>query len=115
VTRHPADTDALDLGATGAALLEEARSAANGHASRLVVGGSVQRAVLMALTAGAVLGEHESPPAATFHVLTGRARLYAADGAEWVVSAGGLVAIPPFRHGVEAMDDSVVLLTVALR
>jgi quercetin dioxygenase-like cupin family protein len=115
VTRHPADTDALDLGAAGAALLEEARSASKGHASRLVVGGSVQRAVLMALTAGAVLGEHESPPAATFHVLSGRARMYAADGAEWVVSAGGLVAIPPFRHGVEAIEDSIVLLTVALR
>jgi hypothetical protein len=32
-----------------------------------------------------------------------------------VVSAGGLVAIPPFRHGVEAIEDSIVLLTVALR
>ena len=115
MTGHPADTEALDLRTVGAALLEEARSASNGHASRLVVGGSVQRAVLMALTAGAELGEHESPPAATFQVVTGRARLYAVDGAEWVVQGGQVVAIPPFRHGVEALEDCVILLTVALR
>jgi len=115
VTGHPADREALDVGALGAGLLEQARGRANGHASRLVIGGTVQRAVLMALTAGASLGEHESPPAATFHVLSGRARLYAAGAAEWVVAAGQVVAIPPNRHAVEALEDSIILLTVALR
>lgn len=115
MTSHPADREALDVQALGAELLEQARAQPNGHASRLIIGGTVQRAVLMALTAGAVLGEHESPPAATFHVLTGHARLYAAGGAEWLVDAGQVVAIPPNRHGVEALADSLVLLTVALR
>jgi quercetin dioxygenase-like cupin family protein len=115
MTTHPADQTALDVRAAGVELLEEARAAATGHASRLVIGGTVQRAVLMALTAGAILGEHASPPAATFHVVSGRARLYAVGGQEWVVAEGQVVAIPPERHGVEALDDSVILLTVALR
>lgn len=115
MTSHPADREALDLRSAGADLMVEARAAANGHASRLVVGGPVQRAVLMALTAGSSLGEHASPPAATFHVLSGSARLYAVDGPEWVVAAGEVVAIPPERHGADALEDTLVLLTVALR
>jgi quercetin dioxygenase-like cupin family protein len=114
-TPHPADHAPLDLLEVGAALLDQARDQSNGHASRLVVGGSAMRAVLMALTAGAELGEHESPPAATFHVVTGSARLYAADGASWTVRAGEVVAIPAERHGAEALEDCVILLTVALR
>jgi quercetin dioxygenase-like cupin family protein len=104
----------VDLAQVGRALLEQARDASNGHASRLVIGGDHQRAVLMALTDGSSLGEHESPPAATLHLLSGQARLYAADGPEWILSAGQVVAIPPARHGVTALEDSVMLLTVAL-
>ena len=33
----------------------------------------------------------------------------------WDVPAGGLVPIPPERHGVETDEDTVILLTVALR
>ncbi|KGN37806.1 hypothetical protein [Knoellia subterranea] len=111
---HPADHETVDLVAAGASLLEAARSQANGHASTLVVGGTAQRAVLMALTAGSALGEHDSPPAATFQVVTGSARLYAVDGPSWTVRTGEVVAIPSARHGVEALEDCVILLTVAL-
>jgi quercetin dioxygenase-like cupin family protein len=112
---HPADSGAVSLTEAGRSLLEQARAAANGHASHLLVGGEHQRAVLMALTGGSSLGEHESPPAATFQVVTGQARLYAVGGPEWLVSAGEVVAIPPARHGVGALEDCVILLTVALR
>jgi len=114
VSGHAADADTVDLAAAGAALLEEARAQPNGHASRLVVGGPVQRAVLMALVGGASLSEHESPPAATFQVVTGSARLYAVDGPSWTVRAGEVVAIPSERHGAEALEGCVILLTVAL-
>lgn len=111
---HTADADPVDLAAVGAELLEQARGAKTGHASRLLVGGEHQRAMLMALTAGAKLQEHEAPPAATFQVLSGRARLYAVDGPSWSVEAGELVAIPQARHGVEGETDTVILLSVAL-
>lgn len=104
----------VDLTAVGQALLATARASNNGHASRLLVGGTHLRAVLMALTRGATLSEHESPPAATFHVVSGVARLYEVDGTEWVVPAGQLAAIPATRHGVVAVEDCVILLTVAL-
>ena len=111
---HAADSAAVNLAEAGSTLMEEAHSAHNGHASRLLVGGERQRAVLMALTAGSSLSEHESPPAATFQVVAGRARLYAVEGDDWLVAAGDLVAIPGSRHGVVAVEDSVILLTVAL-
>jgi quercetin dioxygenase-like cupin family protein len=113
-TPHPADHEPLDLHRAGSELLDQARSQSNGHASRLLVGGSAQRAVLMALTEGAELGEHESPAAATFQVVIGSARLYAAGGASWTVRAGEVVAIPEDRHGAQALEDCVILLTVAL-
>ena len=47
-------------------------------------------------------------------MLRGRIRLYAGDAAEWFVSAGQVVAIPPERHSVDALEDSAFLLTVAL-
>jgi quercetin dioxygenase-like cupin family protein len=111
---HPADTDAVTLDDVGRTLLAAAREARNGHASQLLIGGEHQRAVLMALVGGAQLSDHESPPAATLHVVLGSARLYAVDGPEWTVHTGQLVAIPPQRHGVVALEDCVILLTVAL-
>ncbi len=114
---HRVDVDnstVVDLTQGGRALLEQAGDASNGHASRLIIGGDHQRAVLMALTKGSSLGEHESPPAATLHLLTGQVRLYGVHGPEWMLSAGQIVAIPAVRHGVTALEDSVMLLTVAL-
>jgi len=68
----------------------------------------------MALGEGGELGEHDSPAAATFHVLQGRARLHAGEDAEWVVGAGCLVEIPAERHAVTALTDCLILLTVSL-
>ncbi len=106
--------DVHDLGALGDALLERARVDLQRKASQSVIHGDRQRAVLMAILAGGGLAEHASPPAATLHVLRGRVRLYAGTEREWFVSTGEVVAIPPERHAVDALDDSVFLLTVAL-
>jgi quercetin dioxygenase-like cupin family protein len=106
--------DHHDLTALGDELLAQAADSRHGHASRTVVHGDRQRAVLMAFTPGSGLGEHEAPPAATFHVLRGRATLVAGED-RWDVGAGEVVPIPPTRHRVEVTDDdAVVLLTVAV-
>jgi len=102
------------------AALRAAREAKSGKGTRVLWATAYQRVVLIAMTAGTRLAEHASPPAASFHVVRGSARLYAAepdaDGrlAEWVAGEGQVVAIPPQRHGVEAVDDCVILLTVSL-
>ena len=57
------------------------------------------------------LGAHDSPPEATLQVLIGRVRLVGA-GRSWELVAGDLIAIPPERHSVSALDDSVFVLTV---
>jgi quercetin dioxygenase-like cupin family protein len=46
------------------------------------------------------------------HVLHGRVRLDTA-GASWDGSQGALLVIPPVWHGLTALQDAVVLLTVA--
>jgi quercetin dioxygenase-like cupin family protein len=72
------------------------------------------RQTLIALRSGARLDEHESPGEATLQVLHGRVALVAGDD-RWELSAGDLLAIPAARHALEALDDAVVLLTVANR
>ncbi|WP_028850693.1 hypothetical protein [Thermocrispum municipale] len=95
-------------------LLAEAAESHAGRAARTIVTGSGQRATVIALREGAHMAEHDSPPAATLQILAGRARLHTASE-EWTLSAGELVAIPPQRHGLDALTDVAALLTVALR
>ena len=108
------DLSVLDLAALGEELLGQARASEHGKASHTVVHGDRQRAVLMAFTPGAGLGEHDAPPAATFHVLRGRALLLSGEQ-RWDVGPGQVVPIPQARHSVQVpTEDAVVLLTVAV-
>ncbi len=65
---------------------------------------------MVALTASHKLEEHENPGEATVQVLIGR--ILVKSGDESVkVEQGELFAIAQARHSVEAIDDSVFLLT----
>lgn len=95
--------------------LAVARTTGSGRSAHTVHGGHEHalRQTLIALTAGSGLAEHNSPGEATLQVLSGRVRLTA--GGESVEAAvGDLLVIPPLRHALTAVDDSAVLLTVAL-
>ena len=61
-----------------------------------------------------MLDEHSNPGDATVHVLHGRVRLSSGE-AHWDGAAGHLIAVPDAVHSLEALDDSVVLLTVVNR
>ena len=93
-----------------------AREHTSGRSAHTVHGGREHalRQTLIALAAGRRLGEHESPGEATLQVLRGSVRLHAGDET-WDGQAGAHVVIPPVRHDLEALEDAVVLLTVALR
>ncbi len=69
------------------------------------------RQTVIALTAGTSLAEHENPGEATVHVLSGRVRLTSAS-TSWEGRSGDLLVVPQQRHGLEALEDSAVLLTV---
>ncbi len=93
--------------------LARAATSANGRHSELLIGGSGHRLrqVLMALVAGESLQDHENPGEATLQVLHGRVRLHSGpDSME--LATGDLAAVPQRRHGVTALADAVVLLTV---
>jgi len=94
--------------------LESARAANSGRSAHTVYGGHEHalRQTLIALTAGNALDEHDSPGEATLQVLQGRVRVTNGE-ASWEGSAGDHIIIPRTRHGLAALEDSAVLLTVA--
>lgn len=103
----------LSLDAIGREHLEQARRG-SGRAASTVFGGHEQvlRQTVIALTAETEMNEHESPGAATLQVLSGRVRLTAGPDS-WEGRSGDLIVIPQVRHGLTALEDSVVILTVA--
>jgi quercetin dioxygenase-like cupin family protein len=95
--------------------LDAARTATSGRSAHTVYGGHehVLRQTLVALRAGFCLDEHENPGEATVQVLRGRVNLVAGeqslDGAP-----GDLLFVPDSRHALEAVEDSVILLSVGM-
>ena len=91
-----------------------AREASSGRSAHTVHGGHEQdlRQTLIALVGGRHLDDHENPGEATLQVLHGTVRLTAGDS-DWDAGPGDHLVIPPSRHRLEALEDSVVLLTVA--
>lgn len=101
------------LESIGRDLLEAAKAASNGRASRTLHSGARLRQTLTALASGTRLHEHQSPGDATLLCLHGRITLRAAERTV-TVPEGALVDVPAQRHDVVADDDSVVILTVGL-
>ncbi|HEY2191339.1 MAG TPA: cupin domain-containing protein [Actinomycetospora sp.] len=106
----------LSLDALAREQLERAVASSSGRAARTVFGGHehLLRQTLMAITRGAVMAEHDSPGEATLQVRSGRVRLTAGDDT-WDGRSGDLLIIPAIPHALEALEDSVVLLTVVKR
>ncbi len=104
----------LDLTALAAEHLAAARAASNGRSSAKLIGdhSKLLRKNLIALKAGAALQDHESPGEATLMVLEGQIEFHAG-GESVTLDRGQLIEIPPMRHGLTAVTDAVVVLTVA--
>lgn len=104
----------ISLDALGRQQLEAACRNPGGRAADTVVGGheKVLRQTVIAYTAGSGMGEHESPGEGTVYLIKGRIRLLAGDHI-WEARTGDLLILPQVRHSLEAIEDSIMLLTVA--
>ena len=102
------------LTALGREQLELAQSSSSGRSASTVYGGHehVLRQTVIALASGRKLDDHANPGEATVHVLSGRVTLHAGGNA-WSGRTGDLLVVPEMQHSLEALEDSVVLLTVA--
>ncbi|EYR63995.1 cupin [Actinotalea ferrariae CF5-4] len=98
-----------DLVAMARQHLELARAGENGRSAELLVHDGVLRQTVIALVRGGRLGEHNSPHAASLHVLQGRVEVTGQPAT--VVEEGCLVELVHARHSVSALEDSVFLLT----
>lgn len=113
MSEYTSPNGTIDLKALADDLLGKARGAHAHRAATTVYGDrdSLLRQTALALLKDTELAEHESPPEATLQVLTGRIRLNG-QGREWELTGGEIVPIPPERHSVTALEDSVFLLSV---
>ena len=89
--------------------LNEARHAPHGRSAEQLLHERVLRQTLLALKEGAELAEHNAPYAASLQVLHGRIRLRGSQ--DVALEAGQLYPVPQERHSVEALEDSVFILT----
>lgn len=97
-------------------LLSRALSASSRRSMRTLDGGRphLLYQTVIALACGQRLDEHDNPGEATLQVLRGRVQVTAGDDTI-DGSAGQLLIMPDARHAVTALEDAVVLLTVAKR
>jgi quercetin dioxygenase-like cupin family protein len=104
----------FSLEAIGREQAARAAASSSGRSAHTVYGGHEHalRQTVLALTAGSSQDEHENPGEATVQVLRGRIRLTAGKDA-WEGRSGDLLVVPDTRHALEAVEDSVILLTVS--
>jgi quercetin dioxygenase-like cupin family protein len=106
----------FSLDALGREHLERAAATPAGRSAETVYGGHehVLRQTLVALRTGTELGEHDNPGESSVVVLRGRVRLVRGQDT-WEAMAGDMLVVPEARHSLEALEDSVIVLTVAKR
>lgn len=103
----------LDLQAAADELLVEAGQLNAGRSARTLTPGpgAALKQTLLALTAGQQLQDHLAPGPTTLLGIRGEAVL-THDGAAVTLTDGVWAACPVGSHGLEAVTDAVVLLTV---
>lgn len=108
--------EAVSLTELAEGLLQTASESKSRREGRTIHGGREHslRQTMIALVAGEQMHEHESPGEATLQVLVGRVRLVVGSNAV-ELAAGDYLVIPPERHGLDAVEDSVALLTTSMR
>ncbi|MFZ1361808.1 MAG: LuxR family transcriptional regulator [Candidatus Nanopelagicales bacterium] len=98
-------------------LLETARASSSGRATQVFraepyEGKGILSQVVLALANGNALSKHGNPGEALLMVLRGRVTL-STDSENWELGEWEQVSIPQELHELTALEDSVVVLTMA--
>jgi len=110
---EPTDEGALfDLTAIDAEMRREDAYQREGHTARTLVREQDMRIVLVAMKAGARIGEHRANETAAIQALSGHVRLRLPDDTADVPAGWLLVLGRGIRHDVEAVAESSFLLTL---
>lgn len=105
----------MSLTALGRELLHRADKEMSGRSSDTVFGGNEKslRQTVIALRKGHSLDDHDNQDESTVYVMSGRVRL-SAGKSSWTGRSGTLLVVPKGPvGGVEALEDSTLLLTVS--
>jgi quercetin dioxygenase-like cupin family protein len=103
----------VDIGAESAYLKKDDSWHENGHSGKTLFKYADFRVVLTGLKAGSRMSEHHTNHRVTVQVIDGRVRLQLPDGVVELLR-GDLLAIDrDVPHEVQAVEDSVLLLSVA--
>lgn len=107
---------AIGLNELAEQLLALARAEPGGRVARTVHGDCNMslRQMVVAWAGGRHAADYQAGGDATVQVIRGRLRITVA-GVPTVLKSGDLVDVPPQPHSVEALEDSVLLVTVDVR
>lgn len=104
----------LDFPDLARALHAEPHPATHGHRQASLAHRGPLRLVLFALEAGATLPEHRAPGHVLLHCLRGRLEVEAAGARQQLGAGQALLLDPEVPHGVTAVEESDMLLTLVL-
>ena len=103
----------FDLAAIDRQLRSEDAYRRDGHTARTLVREPALRIVLVVMEAGARIAEHRAQEITSIQAITGHVRLALIDRSLELAAGRVLVIAPDLRHGIEAVADSSLLLTLA--
>jgi quercetin dioxygenase-like cupin family protein len=102
----------FDLAGEAERLKAESSWQASGHNAKTLVKHPDFRLVLIALKTGRRMQEHKTDQCVTIHTLAGRLRIHLPTGALELPTGALLALEQTVLHDVEALEDSVFLLSL---
>ena len=111
MSHPPEELQLVDFDLEQQKLMDIARTATARRAGSTIFHGDGLRQTMVALLQDAELSDHESPAEAFIHVLQGKVTVNG-NGRSWDILMGQLQPVPPERHSVTALEDTVLTITV---
>ena len=104
----------LNIDSESKDVLAAAKAAGIGHAAKTLVKDGPLRSIILGLRGGALLRDHEAPGPVSIHVLSGGVAVTSPGRTDSLKAGAAVVFGSPVSHSLEASEDSVVLVTIAV-